>query len=606
MTMYYIVNKGKIILKPGLFMKNLIITAILIALASLAYADYHYASHEGSNEYPYSSWETATDSIQLAVEAANPYDTIFIGTGEYSQLIRVPEENHHLGIIGMGIDSTYIWTDAPAGTHLMFVADSNFISDIHFEHRGLNNCIVPRPTIPQDIDFMVSDCLFTGTGNAGGGIMNLGSGSLCVENCIFNSLDDGISNIASGNPAFVIIRNCLAIGVGNVFDIIGLKVIFENNIGINTGPFFYRFGRIDTLIMTNNISYNASFSYLTHFGPDSNVICNNISAAARVEAFSLIGNYSGGMYNNSLTGGRRGISFIYPNHDNLYDLRYNNLKNRESDIDNAIPETIDTSIVYHAFPMFVDPENRDFHLQEYSKLIDAGHPDILDVDGTRSDIGAYGGPGGTSYHYQDLPPLIPDSITFDVAYDSIPFNWHMNEETDFNRYFIFRDTASGFEPSVFNLIAEPETSYFVDTDFIHQQPNYYRLASVDNQDNQSDYSPEIEVIPTGIYDFGGANLPRITAITNNYPNPFNSTTTIVYHVANLGPVPARTDIEIYDILGRKVRTLVSKRQDIGTHKITWDSRDDDGYDLSSGVYFAKINQWGVSLINKPKKIVLIR
>jgi len=104
------------------------------------------------------------------------------------------------------------------------------------------------------------------------------------------------------------------------------------------------------------------------------------------------------------------------------------------------------------------------------------------------------------------------------------------------------------------------------------------------------------------------NIPSEYQLSlSNYPNPFNSSTTIIYHVANIGPIPAEIKIDIYDILGRKVRTLINERKEVGEHKITWDGRDDDGVDLPSGVYFARIVQWGMKKhLSSKRKLVLIR
>jgi hypothetical protein len=239
-------------------------------------------------------------------------------------------------------------------------------------------------------------------------------------------------------------------------------------------------------------------------------------------------------------------------------------------------------------------------------LIDAGDPNILDVDGSRSDIGAYGGPGGSSYPYLDLAPLIPDSISYRVWNDTIFLDWRDNYESDFFGYQLHRDVISGFSPSPLNRIAEPESSFFSDADVVIGETFYYRLASLDNQGNLSEYSAEITVEVTGLWQGDGAEMPWMTVIESNYPNPFNSTTTIVYSVANLGPIPAEITIEIYDITGRKVRTLVNERKGVGVHRVVWDGGGDSGKQMPSGVYFARINQWGIGLGNRPKKLVLVK
>jgi hypothetical protein len=72
-----------------------------------ALADYHYASHTGSNEYPYTSWATAADSIQKAIDAASPHDTVYVGSGEYHEQVTINRDS--IALIGMGYDSTLVW-----------------------------------------------------------------------------------------------------------------------------------------------------------------------------------------------------------------------------------------------------------------------------------------------------------------------------------------------------------------------------------------------------------------------------------------------------------------------------------------------------------------
>jgi hypothetical protein len=74
-------------------------------------------------------------------------------------------------------------------------------------------------------------------------------------------------------------------------------------------------------------------------------------------------------------------------------------------------------------------------------------------------------------------------------------------------------------------------------------------------------------------------IPRSFSLFPNYPNPFNASTTISYEL----PVQSDVRLEIYDILGRKVETLVNDIQLAGRHWVIWEAED-----ASSGVYFYKI------------------
>src|SRR5690606_6094839 len=85
-----------------------------------------------------------------------------------------------------------------------------------------------------------------------------------------------------------------------------------------------------------------------------------------------------------------------------------------------------------AEPMFVKDTipsasmNFDFHLQKYSPAIDAGDPDILDVDGSRSDMGIFVGPLGQEYTYQDLAPRNPQNVTVAFENGLINLKWNKN------------------------------------------------------------------------------------------------------------------------------------------------------------------------------------
>jgi hypothetical protein len=281
-------------------------------------------------------------------------------------------------------------------------------------------------------------------------------------------------------------------------------------------------------------------------------------------------------------------AFHYGGDDTVYvynnDLWNNEVNFREYPYPPAVLDTVDN---IDADPMFMD--SLDFRLQMFSPLIDAGHPDILDIDGSRSDIGPYGGPHGEAYNYIDLPPRVPDSLSAEVSagLDTICLSWRYNTEADFDRYQIHRDTVQGFIPSIYNLIAVPDTSFFNDTGFPANNSLYYRISAEDDQNNISDCSEELEVVFTGIEDPFDANMPRMAVLYQNYPNPFNR---------NLG---------IYDLLGRQVKLLVDESQYPGDYQVIWDGTSVSGNELPSGIYFYRLFMTGAEL-TRPRKIILMK
>jgi hypothetical protein len=79
-------------------------------------------------------------------------------------------------------------------------------------------------------------------------------------------------------------------------------------------------------------------------------------------------------------------------------------------------------------------------------------------------------------------------------------------------------------------------------------------------------------------------LPKKYALYPNYPNPFNPTTTIAFDL----PEQARVELTVYDISGRKIRTLASGNYAACSHQVLWDGRDEQGTPVASGVYVYRL------------------
>jgi len=76
----------------------------------------------------------------------------------------------------------------------------------------------------------------------------------------------------------------------------------------------------------------------------------------------------------------------------------------------------------------------------------------------------------------------------------------------------------------------------------------------------------------------------ITALTGNYPNPFNPSTTISYSIKD----PTAVQIVIYNVKGQKIRTLVNQNQTNGKYNVVWNGKDDKNQPVGSGVYYYRM------------------
>ena len=94
-------------------------------------------------------------------------------------------------------------------------------------------------------------------------------------------------------------------------------------------------------------------------------------------------------------------------------------------------------------------------------------------------------------------------------------------------------------------------------------------------------------------------LPEVFALHNNYPNPFNPITNIRYDIPEVSDVR----IDIYNINGQRVRTLVSREHQPGRYKIQWNATNEFGSPVASGMYIYKIHAKDFTSV---KKLLLMK
>ena len=95
-------------------------------------------------------------------------------------------------------------------------------------------------------------------------------------------------------------------------------------------------------------------------------------------------------------------------------------------------------------------------------------------------------------------------------------------------------------------------------------------------------------------------IPTQFALHQNYPNPFNPSTQISFDIPDGSEL---VSLNIYNILGKKVSTLLNNVVNPGKHKIEWNAKDNEGNPVASGIYFYELSS---SSFTARKKMLLIR
>jgi len=86
----------------------------------------------------------------------------------------------------------------------------------------------------------------------------------------------------------------------------------------------------------------------------------------------------------------------------------------------------------------------------------------------------------------------------------------------------------------------------------------------------------------------------VLALNGNYPNPFNPMTKISFDL----PRGTKVALEVFDLRGRKVQTLVSETLSAGRHSVIWNGTDSGGRQVSSGTYFYRLQADGSTMTDK--------
>ena len=179
----------------------------------------------------------------------------------------------------------------------------------------------------------------------------------------------------------------------------------------------------------------------------------------------------------------------------------------------------------------------------------------------------------TGFSIDNLHPTVPQGLTALESGTSVVLQWTAQIDEDFSYHNIYRNDLSSLDPA---MVFTTTDSFYVDQEGTNGSYEYW-ITAVDSAGNESDASDIAAVVLSASAQTA---VPTVFALEQNYPNPFNPSTQIRYAL----PEATGVTITVYDMMGRKVRTLVQDTQSAGYHTALWNATNDRGLPVSAGMY----------------------
>jgi hypothetical protein len=263
----------------------------------------------------------------------------------------------------------------------------------------------------------------------------------------------------------------------------------------------------------------------------------------------------------------------------------------------------DSNINYH--PVFFSPES--LIIIPGSPCIDKGNLDPIYNDvcfppslGTeRNDMGAHGGPFGCCWLIEsptDKPVLVSPPSNSSGRVDTT-YTWHsVLRAAEYQLQLDTSDVGDFVNPV--KDITISDTFYTVsgfDPDKVKGM-NWWRVKGK-NTCGEGPWSDPF--IYTDVKEENNQEIPSQFSLNQNYPNPFNPETKLEFDL----PKNCHVKLDIYNILGRKIRTLFDEYLSAGYKTINWDGKDDNGNEVPTGIYFYRIK---AGEFTQAKKMILLK
>ncbi|HTM57301.1 MAG TPA: T9SS type A sorting domain-containing protein [Candidatus Udaeobacter sp.] len=194
----------------------------------------------------------------------------------------------------------------------------------------------------------------------------------------------------------------------------------------------------------------------------------------------------------------------------------------------------------------------------------------------------------SGYSVDNLAPGAPAPFTGAYVAGATRLHWGENTEHDLAGYRLYRGNSAGFVPSPANLVVAQ-----ADTGYSDAGPagSYYKLSAIDIHGNESTFSLLTPAATSGV---GGTGSPQILALAAPRPNPARSRTLVSFDL----PVAEPVRLAVYDMEGRRERTLAEGETGAGEYQVPFDLRDSEGRPIRSGLYFVRLEAGGKTLTRR--------
>ncbi|MCK4311698.1 MAG: T9SS type A sorting domain-containing protein [Candidatus Cloacimonetes bacterium] len=208
------------------------------------------------------------------------------------------------------------------------------------------------------------------------------------------------------------------------------------------------------------------------------------------------------------------------------------------------------------------------------------------------------------YYYQNEPNMTYDEEIQKLSnalvnYCDVEIE---NFETAIGFYESIITNTTSFEDSIFAVIDAGYTYLLMEGS---GRAGYIGQIASLKPKSREDFETKRDNLLSVLFSNTGDNddkidVPKVVVLHNNYPNPFNPTTTISFSI----PEESKVELTVYNIKGQKVKTLTNNIFDTGIHLVVWNSDDELGKSVSSGVYFYKLKVDGKD--KAVKKMLLLK